>query len=295
LRVVAERFLGRVGRGFLRTRAAGGRAAILAYHNVVPDGLPPAGDDGLHLPRGAFARQLDLLQQCCEVVPLESLLGPKPRTDRLVVAITFDDAYRGALTLGSEELARRGLPATMFVPPGLLEDRSFWWDDLAEGQQGLADQIRARALGELHGVDQAIRAAFPRTPPVQPAFMRSATVSELVQAAGQGIWRFAPHSWSHPDLRALGPAELNEELLRPLAWLRERFPGVTISWLAYPYGLTSAVVQAAAAAAGFAGGLRVEGGPFRLGHPTPLALPRVSVPAGVSLDGFALRLAGFRP
>jgi len=295
LRAVAERFLGPAGRGYLRSRAAGGRAAILAYHNVVPDGLPPAGDDGLHLPRSAFARQLDFLQRYCEVVPLESLLGPGPRTDRLVAVITFDDAYRGALTLGSEELTRRGLPATMFVPPGLLDDRSFWWDDLAEGERGLADQIRARALGELHGVDQAIRAAFPRTPPVQPPFMRSATVSELARAAGQAVWRFAPHSWSHPDLRALNPAELDEELRRPLAWLRERFPGVTIPWIAYPYGLSSPGVQAAAAAAGFAGGLRVEGGPFRLGRPTSMALPRVSVAAGVTVDGLALRLAGLRP
>jgi peptidoglycan/xylan/chitin deacetylase (PgdA/CDA1 family) len=295
LRAVAERVLGRAGRGYLRSRAAGGRAAILAYHNVVPDGLPPAGDDGLHLAQGTFARQLDFLQRYCEVVPLESLLGPRPRTDRLVVAITFDDAYRGALTLGSEELARRGLPATMFVPPGLLDDRSFWWDDLAEGEQGLPDHVRARALGDLRGVDRAIRAAFPRTPPAQPAYMRSASVSELAQAAGQGIWRFAPHSWSHPDLRALNPAELDEELRRPLAWLRERFPGVTIPWIAYPYGLSSPGVQAAAAAAGYAGGLRVEGGPFRLGRPTPMVFPRVSVAAGVTVDGLALRLAGLRP
>ncbi len=291
MRAVAERILGRAGRGLLRTPAVHGRVAILAYHNIVPDAVAPAGDDSLHLPLSAFARQLDFLQRYCAVVPLERVLTA-PAEDRLAVAITFDDGYRGALTLGAQELSRRGLPATMFVPPGLLDDHRFWWDDLADPVNGLADDLRSRALGELGGVESAVRAAFPARSPSYPPSMRSVSPQELSQAADQASFRLGAHSWSHPNLTALGPAELEAELVRPLAWLRERFGAWAIPWIAYPYGLSSAAVEAAAAGAGYVAGLMAEGGRFRRGREKPLAMPRVNVPAGVSLEGFALRLSG---
>jgi peptidoglycan/xylan/chitin deacetylase (PgdA/CDA1 family) len=292
VRGVAERLLGRAGRGFLRTPAVDGRAAILAYHNVVPDGVAPAGDDSLHLPLSSFGRQLDFLQDYCEVMPLERILQPAAN-GRLAVAITFDDGYRGTLTLGAAELARRGLPATVFVPPGLLDDKSFWWDDLADPVQGLADGLRARALGELRGVDADIRAAFPARAPQYPPSMRSGSVEELRRATEVADLRIGAHSWGHPNLAAIGAGDLDGELARPLAWIRERFPEQAIPWIAYPYGLSSAAVEAAAAAAGYVNGLLAEGGTFRRGGGRPAyAVPRVNVPAGVSLDGFALRLAG---
>ena len=292
MRGVAERILGRAGRGVLRTPAVEGRVGILAYHNVVPDGVAPVGDDSLHLPISSFARQLDFLQAYCDVVPLERVLEPRAGA-RLAVAITFDDGYRGALTLAAAELARRGLPATMFVPPGLLDDRSFWWDDLADPVNGLADDLRARALGELRGVEREIRTAIPARPAVHPPSMRSGTLQELGRAVEEAGLRLGAHSWSHPNLAAIGAAELEPELARPMAWLRERFPDRAIPWIAYPYGLSTSAVEVAAAAAGYTNGLLAEGGTFRReGARRPFAVPRVNVPAGVSLDGFALRLAG---
>lgn len=292
MRGVAERILGRAGRGVLRTPAVDGRVAILAYHNVVPDGVAPAGDDSLHLPLSAFARQLDFLQAYCEVMSLERVLQPATN-GRLAVAISFDDGYRGALTLGAAELARRGLPATVFIPPGLLDDRSFWWDDLADPVNGLADELRVRALGELRGVDADVRSAFPAQAPQYPPSMRSGSVEELRRAVAVTDLRVGAHSWSHPNLAAIGPGDLEVELTRPLAWLRERFPEQVIPWIAYPYGLSSAAVERAAAAAGYVNGLLAAGGTFRRAGARPAyAVPRVNVPAGVSLDGFALRLAG---
>lgn len=291
MRAVAERILGRAGRGLLRTPAVQGRVAILAYHNVVPDAVAPAGDDSLHLPLSAFARQLDFLQTYCEVLPLERVLAPAAGS-RLAVAITFDDGYRGALTLGAKELGRRALPAAVFVPPGLLDDRAFWWDDLADPVRGLSDDLRSRALRQLGGVEAAVRAAFPSRPPTHHPSMRSASVPELSHAADEAGLRLGAHSWSHPNLSALGPAELESELVRPLAWLRERFGAWVIPWIAYPYGLSAPAVEAAAAKAGYVSGLMAEGGTFRRGRPQPFAVPRVNVPAGVSIEGFALRLAG---
>jgi peptidoglycan/xylan/chitin deacetylase (PgdA/CDA1 family) len=292
VRGVAERILGHAGRGFLRTPAVDGRAAILAYHNVVPDGVAPAGDDSLHLPISAFARQLDFLQTYCDVLPLDRVLEPAA-SRRLAIAITFDDGYRGALTLGAAELARRNLPATVFVPPGLLGNRSFWWDDLADPVHGLEDALRARALGECRGVEAEVRAAFPNRSPGYPPSMRSGSEAELRRAVEDTGFRLGAHSWSHPNLAVFETADLERELARPLAWLRAEFADAVIPWMAYPYGLSSPAVEKAAAAAGYSHGLLATGGTFRRGAlRKPFGVPRVNVPAGVSLDGFALRLAG---
>src|SRR6476646_910636 len=81
------------------------RSVVLAYHNVVPDDAPPVGDLSLHLSQSRFAAQLDELARHAEVVPLDAVfsraVGKRPR-----VAITFDDAYLGAVTRGVDELAR---------------------------------------------------------------------------------------------------------------------------------------------------------------------------------------------
>src|SRR3989454_12415715 len=96
---------------------------VLTYHNIVPERSPPFGDRSLHLPRPLFVRQLEQLLRTHAVVPLEDVLAPARPSHRPRVAITFDDAYRGATVMGVEELTKRGLPATLFVVPRSEERR----------------------------------------------------------------------------------------------------------------------------------------------------------------------------
>ncbi len=273
---------------------------VLAYHNIVPDGCEIRGDRSLHLPQREFARQLDLLQRTHEVVPLRALLerGPqRPRRPRAV--ITFDDACQGAVTAGVDELARRGLPATVFVAPAFVGGRSFWWDALAAAHEtALPDEIRRHALEQLAGKDRDVRRWAERAsitlPPV-PEHQRCATEAQLrALDRTEGI-TLASHTWSHPNLARLAESELLDELTRPLAWLRERFDHV-VPWLAYPYGLASERVMDMAKETGYHGALLVEGGWLegdRRNRPSPFALPRQNVPAGVSRAGFELRISGF--
>jgi peptidoglycan/xylan/chitin deacetylase (PgdA/CDA1 family) len=274
-----------------------GGTLVLAYHDVVPHGGSREGDRSLHLSQRDFARQLELIARTHDVVPLADLLDSPQPARRPRAVVTFDDAYRGAVTAGVEELARRGLPATIFVTPGFLDGGSFWWDVLARpGQGGLAPEVRDRCLGELGGRDARIRrwaegAGLPLREP--PPHQTGATEAELRTAAATPGITLGAHTWSHPSLPALSAEELEDEMARPLAWLRERFAGV-LPWLSYPYGHTSPAVEDAARRAGYRGAFRVDGG-WMPRDPAGLrlhALPRSNIPAGGSLENFELRTSG---
>lgn len=269
-----------------------GQVLILAYHNVRPDGVPPVGDRSLHLELSLFRDHLDLLCEAFNVVSLEEVFRPA-RDRRPLAAITFDDAYAGAVALGIPELVARGLPATVFVTPAFLGGRSFWWDALA-GPAGLAAEVRRLALEELGGDDAAIRAwaaTAGQELTVAPADCLGAAEEDLERAAASPGIVLGSHTWSHCNLARLGETTLMEELERPLAWLRERFEQV-IPWLSYPYGRWSPGVAQAAERAGYRAALRVNGGWYRRGQGSVYSIPRLNVAAGISGEGFSLRIAG---
>jgi peptidoglycan/xylan/chitin deacetylase (PgdA/CDA1 family) len=295
-KTMAERVLLATGLGYVRRAMLTPRVLVLAYHNVVPGGDFPCGERALHLPRALFERQLDLLLRTHDVVPLEDALSSAaPRSRRPRAVITFDDAYRGAVTVGVDALARRGLPATFFVAPAFVGGGSFWWDRFSEDATGtLPPSFRDHALEALRGRNAeveawATEAGYRAT--ALPPHAHAATEEELRRAVWHPGIVLASHTWSHPNLAALDAAELEEELTRPLRWLRERCERV-VPWLSYPYGISSPAVERAAAKAGYRGGLRVEGGWVRRRPENPFAIPRLNIPAGLSPAGFALRASG---
>jgi peptidoglycan/xylan/chitin deacetylase (PgdA/CDA1 family) len=200
------------------------------------------------------------------------------------VAITFDDAYRGAVELGLPELLRRGLPATVFVAPGLLGVTVTWWDALGELAGEAAENERDRILVEEKG-----RHVAPDSLTL-PAYYACATEAQVLELARSGI-DLGAHTWSHPNLARLAPEDLRGELERPLEWLRHH--RVRSSMLAYPYGITCPEVERAAKALGYEAAFRVEGGWMRRTPEPRWSLPRFNVPAGLSQAGFRLRLAGY--
>lgn len=286
---LAESFL-RLAGGDPRRMA--GNTLVLAYHNVVPDEASGRGDQSLHLPWSRFLRQLDLIQEHCEVRPLAAILAEGPFTGGPHVGLTFDDAYRGAVELALPELHRRGLASTLFVAPGLLGARSFWWDELSLEGKGLPEDLREQALEALAGRYEQIRTRLPaRAAVALPEWYACATEAQVKALGSLPTVTLGAHSWSHPNLARLGGAELATELSRPLEWLGT-VAVPSLPALAYPYGIHSSAVETAAKAAGYAAALRVEGGWFAppVGH--PWAIPRFNVPAGLSDDGLMIRLSG---
>jgi len=285
-RVFASSVAARLGR--LRRRR---QRLILAYHNVIPAGHPARGDRSLHLDFDTFRRQLDWLQGDATVLSLQNAL----RADSAApaVAITFDDAYAGAVRLALPELATRGMPATVFVAPGLLDSGVPWWDRVAGEDGAVPEQIRNLGLGEMGGDSAPILAWAAENRAMQPDDPASAiaTNADLLTASALPGMTLGAHSWSHANLARQDEKRLLQELEAPLQWLSQRFPTIARPWLAYPYGLSSQLVHELAARSGYEAGFAISGGWFRP-HGVEMALPRLNIPARLSLNGFGARVGG---
>jgi peptidoglycan/xylan/chitin deacetylase (PgdA/CDA1 family) len=275
-------------------RRVRGKRLILAYHGIIPDGEAPAGETALFIPQREFARHLDALAAEADVAPLDRLDAPGDGRPR--VAITFDDGYRGAVTVGVRELAARSLPATIFVAPARLNDHVFWWDALLYRGSRLDEKARGWALTQLGGVDERVRvwaatAGFVARHDV-PAYARTATHVELTDALQYPGLTLGSHTWSHPNLATLGIADVVTEVRRSRDWLRKEFGQRAINWLAYPYGLSSVEACVAVADASYAGAVRIDGGWYRASEVSPFARPRFSIGSGLTVAGLRARLHG---
>jgi peptidoglycan/xylan/chitin deacetylase (PgdA/CDA1 family) len=266
---------------------------VLSYHNVVPDGAEVRGDRSLHIGQEQLHRQLSTLSRTHHLIPIDGIRDASAGKAR--VAVTFDDAYRGAIQLGIEVLADLNVPATVFVAPSCLGAQRFWWDILSN-EQDVAASEREFALSELQGKASAVLAwaGLPSDQPDPSLHTLTATEAELATALAIDGVTLGSHTWSHPNLTALLAAEIQEELDSSLRWLRERYPHRTVDWLSYPYGRWSRAVADAARRVGYSGAFRIAGGWIRKDD-HPFALPRLNVPAGLSLEGLELRSSGLLP
>lgn len=280
--------------GWITRRRLRAKRLILAYHGIVPDGEPPAGERALFIRQSDFAAQLDTLKVVADVAPLDRI--DEPGDGRPRVAITIDDAYRGAVDVGVRELAARSLPATIFVSPGRLNNHVFWWDALAHKTGALDSTLRDYALQKLHGVDERIRTWAARSKIGScddlPAYARSASHGELAAALKFPGITLGSHTWSHPNLAALGIADIVLEVRRSREWLQAEFGDRAIGWLAYPYGLDSLSAQIALGDAMYTCALRIGGGWHQATSSNRFLRPRLNVGAGLSGAGFRARLQG---
>ncbi len=280
--------------GWATRRRVRGKRLILAYHGVMPAGAEPAGERSLFVRERDFAAQLAMLAEVADVAALDRI--DEEGDGRPRVAITLDDAYRGAVCEGIAELAKRGLPATIFVAPARIDGHVFWWDALSANDGALDRGVRDHALNHLAGADEPVRAWAARTAlPTSdslPAYARAASLAELRLALTQPGISVGSHSWSHRNLSSLSITEIVTEISRSRAWLRTHFPQQCVDWLAYPYGLASVAAQQALADASYVGALRINGGWHDAARVSRFARPRLNVPAGLTVAGLKSRILG---
>ncbi|MCU1273290.1 MAG: putative xylanase/chitin deacetylase [Bryobacterales bacterium] len=289
-----ERALSSSAVGRIMGHRISGKRLILAYHGITPEGDPLAGERALFVNQRDFAAHLDILSEIADVSPLDRIDDASNGRPR--VAITFDDAYRGAVKEGVRELAKRGLPATIFVAPGRLNGHVFWWDALSHGSAAMDEGIKHHALNKLRGSDECVRAWAARirlqSTDSLPPHAQTATRDELHSALD--IWGITvgSHTWSHANLASLGTSDITAEIEHARDWLRTEFGEKAIPWLAYPYGMDSPEVHRVAANASYSGGLRIGGGWHSLSEVSPFARPRLNIGGGLSVAGFRARIVG---
>lgn len=250
-------------------RALGGgrrrreRLTILMYHTIAM--RPPPVANWCVVELASFESQMEYLARECKVLPLSEVLDRIERDRTLperTVCLTFDDGFRSVASLASPILARRQLPATVFLVTGTVgSPRPAWADRVlhALSHTGLASipfdggewplgspGERARSI---RGIREILKA--------QDEDRREADVTEIMRAADepelpsdselmplsweevdhlhrQGGWEFGSHTHSHTILARCRPERQLEELRRSRDILLERIGRATL--FAYPNG-----------------------------------------------------------
>jgi peptidoglycan/xylan/chitin deacetylase (PgdA/CDA1 family) len=131
-------------------------AIILMYHRIAEVPMDPWG---LSVTPQNFAKQLAVIKQFAQPMHLTDLAKAHRQgriPDRAIV-VTFDDGYADNFYHAKPLLEEFGIPATVFISTGYLDQiHEFWWDEI-EGlllQPGiLPEQLQLEINGHLHQWD----------------------------------------------------------------------------------------------------------------------------------------------
>jgi len=278
-----------------RRRAHG---VVFCYHNVVADteGLP--NDNGLHMHRAHFERQMEWIASHFAVIPLCELVDriAAKRPMRGLAALTFDDAYQGFFHHAVGTLRALRLPATVFVvSDAAASPAGFWWDHPAMRDDGDGSR-RDHWLRALQGDARRILAEVAASPTWRPPADLLPADWTAIRAACGGNLDVGAHSASHRALSTLSDDDLNNELVESQERVRAA-TGRPVDLFSYPYGWWDARVQRAVRHAGYAGAVTLDAG-FNGDGCDPWRVRRINVPAGIGdapfqawASGLALRAA----
>ena len=289
------------------------RPAILMYHRVARERFDPWG---LAVAPDRFDQQLTWLAKHRSVLPLTEFTSLHNRGELPddAIAITFDDGYACTAKLAAPLLNQHGIPATIFLPAGLIgRAKRFWWDELAEIVMDHPEPrilIRGRwiELGERQDRDSAWpRDNRKRTPrqksfhavwaELQPLPLREIeqSLTELVaqypaalederrrlmtgdelRAICSDRIEFGSHALTHASLPGLTSAEKATEIRDSVAACEE-LTGTRPTTFAYPFGDMDRECEALVAEAGFTCACGVEHRAVAA-NDNLFALPRIKV------------------
>jgi peptidoglycan/xylan/chitin deacetylase (PgdA/CDA1 family) len=280
----ALRFLNGFINRFQLTRRAGGfnhwpvllrrklrNVQILTYHRVNDEGdLFFPG-----VPIGVFARQMEYLARCCNVLALEDAVVRLRDRDvpENAVVVTFDDGYHDNYTYAFPILSRLSIEATIFLATDAIDGVTPLWHDrvfaafretrernlrgylpgnamavysLENVVDKLAVQSRVlcflRTLGENERdgwIDRLVEQLNIVEQLRRPALMLS--WKEVREMHAHGI-RFGSHTMSHPVLSTLSPERTRAEISGSKKIIEDQL-GATVSVFAYPNGTMADFTQ----------------------------------------------------
>lgn len=232
MRDIANRILGSRLVSSLASQAFTG-TRVLAYHDV------PSADQ--------FESNMRAVLQWCDPISPVALGTPSDlaSTRRHRVLVTFDDGHASVVENALPVLLRLGVPAVMFVSPGVASgNRVFWWD---AAQQAESSGARERLAPHLDS-DVSLAAALKQvSDPDRRLIIERATAEIGLQAprhaatpeqlrtwldAGMALGN---HTWDHPCLDQCDVVAQHHQVRAAHAWLEE-FVGAPPALFAYPNG-----------------------------------------------------------
>lgn len=310
----------------LPRRAQPPQPLILMYHRVIEDRFDPWG---LGVSTAHFAEQIRWLRDRRIPLALDEFAdrhanGTLP--DR-AVAVTFDDAYSCAASVAAPLLEELEVPATIFLPPALIErGEPFWWDELEAVVIG-HDPEMLRLAGEEFMIgrkrpgdsrwepgappaserQRAFYALWSKLRPMPPGKLRAA-MDELrdqaspassrhlskrpmtaaeVKSTASDRIRFGSHAISHPWLPGLDSGEKAREIGDSVERCTA-LTGLRPTTFAYPYGDYDAESENLVRKAGFVCACTTQARPVAAS--SNFALPRMAVGnMGSRRFGWAIR------
>ena len=251
---------------------------VLMFHRVLPrDQKHLCYDPHLVMAQEVFGPLLELLAREYNVVSLAALAAGDCSAGKQAVAITFDDAWEDTYSVAYPLLRSYGLPATVFLCPGLMsaaeqgamlpEERfARIWNHAAEDGRRKFQADVTKALGETAPLGRkSLSDALKRVPMdarlallgewerefATPAPQRRAlmTWDEAKIMAADGI-TLGSHTMRHCTLTSESDAVITRELARSREEIFSR-TGDRPDFLAYPNGAFHARVEQIARTAGY--------------------------------------------
>ena len=265
-----------------------GRLRVLGYHQI---GEPDA-----------LAHQLDRLSSRYSTVTgaaVADWIDGRGELPASPVWITFDDGDPSVVNVGARLLAERGMVATMFVCPGVVDTcQPHWWDVVATARSaGITTDLDVD-LARLKRADDTERrrvvgSLARRLEETGRPFTRAQVTTDDLHrwvAAGNEVGN---HSWDHPCLDRCAPAEQCSQVHRAHEWLTAtlgRAPDV----FAWPNGAPAGPALTTLRELRYR---LVLGFDHRLcsRRPDPMSLSRLRVDADADLTRFDAIVSGAHP
>jgi peptidoglycan/xylan/chitin deacetylase (PgdA/CDA1 family) len=237
--------------------AARGNGLAVLYHRVTADDAAPPGDLVPSIPRRLLRRQLEVLGEVGELVPLEGLRAPVVDRRRPRFGLSFDDDYLSHCEQVLPVLRALGVTGTFFLSGRSLHGLGPYWFESLErlvAEQGLehtqrlldVDATTAADLATLCERSPLLQRSVTTAVDLAPRHLRASQITELAEA-GMAV--------GFHTLRHLRLVDLDGEGLRlALADGHEALEaavGRRVDLLAYPHGKADARVAAAARTAGY--------------------------------------------
>lgn len=307
---------------------------IICAHGVhspemLRHGLPPTSSKSIE----SFKANLEILARNREVIQLQDaarILKEGILSRKRYAVLTFDDSLACTSRLAIPEVARVGIPATVFVSTEILNTgQAYWWLRLDYSWRH-AKADRAVFFGP-EGEKVVIRKGDPHShyyaktvlwmidayqrdlevarveeafgvkltdPASEYAYAEAMTWDEVRALAVRGV-DIGSHTVTHPNLELLGRDELVRELGESKVRI-ERELGAPCLSFSYPYGKFSPEVTAHVREAGYQCATSTISPGRNLAGQDPFRLMRFSITSeayrlGYELCGFPRLIKGARP